>query len=96
MDAWPPKKILSRLENQLFLILGSRPFSSLKPADFLPAIQKAEARGAIETAHRLAQLCGQVSRYARIVGHTRLIRPQALQKPSPQFRPITMPQSPTL
>lgn len=72
--AWTPghqKKILSRLENQLFPILGSRPFSSLEPADFLSAIQKAEARGAIETAHRLAQLCGQVSRYARIVGHTR-------------------------
>ena len=72
--AWTPghqKKNLSRLENQLFPILGSRPFSSLEPADFLSAIQKAESRGTIETAHRLAQLCGQVSRYARIVGHTR-------------------------
>ena len=72
--AWTPghqKKILSRLENQLFPILGAKLFSSLEPADFLTAIQKAESRGAIETAHRLAQLCGQVSRYARIVGHTR-------------------------
>ena len=72
--AWTPghqKKILSRLENQLFPILGTKLFSSLEPGDFLSAIQKAEARGAIETAHRLAQLCGQVSRYARIVGHTR-------------------------
>ena len=73
-NAWTPghqKKILSRLENQLFPILGAKLFSSLEPTDFLTAIQKAEARGAIETAHRLAQLCGQVSRYARIVGHTR-------------------------
>ena len=72
--AWTPghqKKILSRLENQLFPILGTKLFSSLEPGDFLAAIQKAESRGAIETAHRLAQLCGQVSRYARIVGHTR-------------------------
>ena len=65
------KKILSRLENQLFPILGAKPFSSIEPGDFLAAIQKAESRGAIETAHRLAQLCGQVSRYARIVGLTR-------------------------
>ena len=69
--AWTPghqKKILSRLENQLFPYLGGRPFSTLDVADYLAAIQKAEARGAIETAHRLAQLCGQISRYARIVG----------------------------
>ncbi|WP_417291894.1 tyrosine-type recombinase/integrase [Desulfovibrio porci] len=69
--AWTPghqKKILSRLENQLFPYLGNRPFSSLEVSDYLGAIQKAEARGAIETAHRLAQLCGQISRYARISG----------------------------
>ncbi|MDL2216837.1 integrase arm-type DNA-binding domain-containing protein, partial [Desulfovibrio sp. OttesenSCG-928-M14] len=65
------KKILSRLENQLFPHIGSKLFSELEPADFLAAIQKAEARGAIETAHRLAQLSGQVSRYARLAGHTR-------------------------
>ena len=73
-NAWTPghqKKILSRLENQLFPFLGAKLFSSLEPGDFLAAIQKAESRGAIETAHRLAQLCGQVSRYARIVGLTR-------------------------
>ena len=72
--AWKPvhqKKILSRLENQIFPFIGGRPFSLLEPADILTAIQNAEARGAIVTAHRLAQLCGQVSRYARIVGHTR-------------------------
>ena len=34
-----------------------RPFSALEPADFLTAIQNAESRGAIVTAHRLAQLC---------------------------------------
>ena len=48
-----------------------RPFSALEPADFLTAIQNAESRGAIVTAHRLRNFAGQVSRYARIVGHTR-------------------------
>lgn len=72
--AWKPvhqKKILSRLENQIFPIIGDKLFTSLEPADFLAAIQKAEARGVIETAHRLAQLCGQISRYARIIGITK-------------------------
>ncbi len=62
------KKILSRLENQLFPYIGERQFSSLEAADYLAVIQKAESRGAIETAHRLAQLCGQITRYARIAG----------------------------
>ena len=73
-NTWVPahqRKILSRLENQLFPYIGSRPFPSLEPADFLSAIQKAEDRGAIETAHRLAQLSGQVARYARIAGYAR-------------------------
>ncbi len=61
-------KILSRLENQLFPYIGNRPLASLEASDYLAAIQKAEQRGAIDTAHRLAQLCGQVTRYARIAG----------------------------
>lgn len=62
------KKILSRLENQLFPHIGNVPFSELEPADILAAVRLAEERGAIETAHRLAQLSGQVCRYARLVG----------------------------
>lgn len=62
------QKILSRLENQLFPYIGKRQFSTLEAADYLAAIQKAESRGDIETAHRLAQLCGQITRYARIAG----------------------------
>lgn len=58
------KKILSRLEKQLFPYLGHIPISQLETTDYLAAIQKAEARGVIETAHRLAQICGQVARYA--------------------------------
>ena len=47
------KKILSRLENQLFPYIGGRSISSLETADYMAAVQKAEARGALETAHRL-------------------------------------------
>lgn len=65
------KKILSRLENQLFPHIGNKQISALEASDYLAAVQKAEARGVIETAHRLAQLCGQVARFARITGIVR-------------------------
>jgi integrase len=65
------KKILSRLENQLFPTLGGKPFASIEPGDILAAVNKAEERGAIETAHRLTQLAGQVCRYARLCGYVK-------------------------
>ena len=65
------KKVLSRLENQLFPYIGGMLISKLEPADILHAVRHAEERGLIETAHRLAQLAGQVCRYARLVGYAR-------------------------
>lgn len=65
------KRILSRLENQLFPYIGNIPIARLETADFLAAIQKAEARGVIDTAHRLAQLCSQIARYAVHAGITK-------------------------
>ncbi|MCL2123852.1 MAG: integrase arm-type DNA-binding domain-containing protein [Desulfovibrionaceae bacterium] len=65
------KKVLSRLENQLFPYIGAIPISKLEPADILRAVRHAEERGLIETAHRLAQLAGQVCRYARLVGYAK-------------------------
>ena len=65
------KKILSRLEKQLFPYIGKIPFSKLEPTDILSALRHAEERGVIETAHRLVQLCGQVSRYAKLTGRTK-------------------------
>ena len=62
------KKILSRLENQLFPYIGNKQISTLDAGDYLAVVQKAEKRGAIDTAHRLAQLCGQVTRFARVAG----------------------------
>jgi integrase len=65
------KQIISRLENMLFPYIGAKPFAYLEPADILAAVRPAEERGAIETAHRLVQLAGQVCRYARLVGHAK-------------------------
>jgi integrase len=65
------KKVLSRLENQLFPLIGGIPLSKLEPSDILSAVRPAEERGFIETAHRLTQLVGQVCRYARLCGYVK-------------------------
>lgn len=62
------KTILQRLENMLFPHIGQRLMVDLEVNDFLSVVRLAEARGAHDTSHRLAQLCGQVSRYARLIG----------------------------
>jgi len=65
------QKIMSHLEKQLFPYIGNIPFSKIEPVNILAAVRHAEERGTIETAHRLAQLAGQVCRYARLAGYTK-------------------------
>ncbi|MBQ9407701.1 MAG: integrase arm-type DNA-binding domain-containing protein [Desulfovibrio sp.] len=62
------KQIMQRLEANIFPDLGGRPIQALGAADFLATLRKVEGRGCIEMAHRLAQICGQVTRYARLCG----------------------------
>jgi integrase len=65
------KKILSRLEKQLFPFLGAHPIQEVEAPHLLAAVSHAEKRGAVETAHRLVQLCGQIFRYAIITGRAK-------------------------
>ena len=65
------KKILSRLEKQLFPFLGAKNIRAIEAADILKAVQHAERRQAVETAHRLVQLCGQIFRYAIVTGRAK-------------------------
>lgn len=44
------------------------PISAIKPTDVLKALQKIEARGAIESAHKIKQLCGPVFKFAVAAG----------------------------
>lgn len=62
------EKVTSALENNVFPFLGKTPISTIKPLDVLTTVQKMEARGAIDTAHRVKQICGQVFRYAVAAG----------------------------
>jgi integrase len=52
------------LEKNIFPEIGNIPIASIKPRDVLTALRKIEARGAIESTHKIKQLCGQVFRYA--------------------------------
>ena len=55
-------------ERDLFPKLGERPIADIKAPDLLVCLRKIEERGALETAHRALQNCGQVFRYAIATG----------------------------
>ena len=61
-------KIVAWMENDVFPWIGSRPVSELTAPDFLRVARRIEERGAIESAHRIMQNCGQVMRYAIATG----------------------------
>ena len=58
------KRLRSLLERDLFPYLGSKPIADITSPMLLDVLRKIESRGAIETAHRAKQYCGQIFRYA--------------------------------
>jgi len=68
---WTPghaKTIMSRLERDLFPWIGKRPISEIKAPELLAALRRVESRGALESAHRIRIISGQVFRYAVATG----------------------------
>jgi integrase len=62
-------KVKTWLEKDTFPFIGRLPVSEIGPRDVLErVIRKLEARGAIDTAYRVKQLCGQVLRFAVVSG----------------------------
>jgi integrase len=57
-------KVQRWLDQNLIPVIGKKPIADIKPRDVLAAMQKMEARGAVESAHRVKQLCGQIFRFA--------------------------------
>ena len=57
-----------RLEQNIFPWLGRRPIGDIEAPELLQYLRKVEARGAIETAHRIKDACAQVFRYGVAVG----------------------------
>jgi integrase len=65
--SWTPghsRTVLSRLEHNVFPWLGKHPIASLTTSDLLGVLHRIEDRGAVETAHRVLVIFGQVLRYA--------------------------------
>lgn len=70
-QSWVPAyrtKVEGWFEKNVFPWIGSRPISDLSPLDFLGVARRVEARGAIESAHRILQNCSGVMRYAVATG----------------------------
>lgn len=68
---WSPShsdRIIRRLERDVFPWLGGRPIANITAPQLLEVIRRIEDRGALETAHRALQNCGQVFRYAVATG----------------------------
>lgn len=61
-------RIIRRLERDIFPWIGGRPIAEIKAKELLATLRRIEERGAVETAHRAHQNCGQVIRYAIATG----------------------------
>lgn len=58
------QKITGWLTNDILPFIGEIPVTDLRPRDVLAVLRRVEERGAIDSAHRMLQLCSQVCRYA--------------------------------
>jgi integrase len=57
-----------RLEKDLFPYIGARPIGEIKAPELLAVLRRIESRGALDTAHRIRFMCGQIFRYAIATG----------------------------
>lgn len=68
---WAPghaSKIIQRLEKDVFLWTGGSPIAEIKAPELLTMLRRIESRGAVDTAHRAQQNCGQVFRFGIVTG----------------------------
>ena len=69
--SWAPshaKTTIRRLELFIFPWLGTKPVKAVSAPELLSVLRRIEAKGALETAYRVKQVCGQVFRYAIAIG----------------------------
>lgn len=64
---WAPShanKIIRRLERDVFPWIGKRAIAEVTHKEILSVLRRIQERGALDTAHRAHQNCGQIFRYA--------------------------------
>jgi integrase len=69
--SWKPEYaelVLHRLVKDAFPWLGERRLADISPRELLLVLRRIEARGAVETAHRILQYTGQILRYGIATG----------------------------
>lgn len=59
---------LRRLQSDVFPVMGDKPMEEIKAPAVLAMLRRIESRGALETAHRVRTIVGQVFRYAVATG----------------------------
>ncbi len=62
------KTVQARLENDAFPWLGARPIGEINAPELLAVLRRIESRGALDSAHRVNAICGQIFRYAIATG----------------------------
>jgi integrase len=62
------RTISVRLVNDVFPWLGARPIGEINALELLAVLRRIESRGALDAAHRVSAICGQVFRYAIATG----------------------------
>lgn len=62
------KTTIERLQRDVFPLVGSGAIGEIRPPEILALLRRIESRGALETAHRVRTICGQVFRYAVATG----------------------------
>jgi integrase len=61
-------RLWGRVEKEVIPFLGNRTISEITAPELLDVLRKVESRGAVDTAHRCLQYCGQIFRYAIATG----------------------------
>lgn len=91
---WTPKYKAStqtRLENDIFPVIGHKPIMKITRQELLHALQRIEDRGALEMAARINQCCARIFDYALIKGicnsNPAIGLSKAIKSHKPQNRP---------
>lgn len=62
------ERTLTRIKNDAFPWIGNKNINDITAPELLSVLRRVESRGALETAHRINQICGQIFRYAIATG----------------------------
>lgn len=64
LDPAHAKRVINRMERDVFPVIGNRPIADITAPEILDMIRTVEARGALDVSRRLKQGVGQVFRFA--------------------------------